>query len=85
MTLLWRCLGEDMPEGLGKLAPAERHPYVVELEYILAGDPLRAERMARQESLRAPRDFQYYDVQAIICLGGRSSSGPRACSRRATW
>ncbi len=68
MTLVWRCMGGDMPESLAKLAPAERHPYVVQLENILAGDPLKAERMARQESLRAPREFQYYNVQAVICL-----------------
>ncbi|MEW5773450.1 MAG: tetratricopeptide repeat protein [Thermodesulfobacteriota bacterium] len=68
MHMVWRCLGEDMPDALAKLAPAERHPYVVHMENVLAGDPLKAERMARQESLRAPRDFQYYDVQAVICL-----------------
>lgn len=68
MTLVWRALGEDMPEGLVRVAPAERHPYVVHMENVLAGDPLKAERMARQESLRAPRDFQYYNVQAVICL-----------------
>lgn len=68
LSLVWRSVGEEMPEGLSKLAPLERHAYVLQLEQIMAGDPLKAERLARQESLRAPRDFQYFDVQAVICL-----------------
>jgi tetratricopeptide (TPR) repeat protein len=68
LRLVWRSLGEDLPGGLDRLAPDERHPYMVQLEALVEGDPFKAERLARQESLRAPRDYEYYLVQALVAL-----------------
>ena len=66
--MVWRSIGQDLPAGLGKLAPKEQTIPVRMLEQFLTGDPLDVERMLKQEALRNPRDYEYRTLQGFLYM-----------------